>query len=46
MPKQRLHMDMFGPCKTSRMGNKYVQTMTNVFTKYAEIMEIPNKEAE
>ena len=38
-------MDLFGPCKTSDTGNKYVLTMTDAFTKYAEIVAIPNKEA-
>ena len=45
MPNQRIHMDLFGPCKTSDAGNKYVLTMTDAFTKYAEIVAIPNKEA-
>ena len=31
--------------KTSDAGNKYVLTMTDAFTKYAEIVAIPNKEA-
>ena len=36
---------LFGPCKTSDAGNKYVLTMTDAFTKYAEIVAVPNKEA-
>jgi hypothetical protein len=39
-------MDLFGPFKTSDMGNKYVLTIKDAFTKYAEIWAIPNKEAE
>jgi hypothetical protein len=39
-------MDFFGPCKTSDMRNKYVLTITDPFNKYAEILAIPNKEAE
>jgi hypothetical protein len=39
-------MDLFGPCKTSDMGNKYILTITDAFTKYSEIVAIPNKEAE
>jgi hypothetical protein len=46
LPNQRIHMDLFGPCKTSDMGNKYIQTITDAFTKYSEIVAIPNKEAE
>ena len=45
LPNQRIHMDLFGPCKTSDAGNKYVLTMTDAFTKYAEIVAIPYKEA-
>jgi hypothetical protein len=39
-------MDLFGPCKTSDMGNKYVLTVTDAFTKCTEVFAIPNKEAE
>jgi hypothetical protein len=46
LPNQRIHMDLFGPCKTSDMGNKYILTITDAFTKYSEIVAIPNKEAE
>jgi hypothetical protein len=46
LPNQRIHMDLFGPCKMSDMGNKYILTITNAFTKYSEIVAIPNKEAE
>jgi hypothetical protein len=28
------------------MGNKYISTIMDTFTKYAEIFAIPNKEAE
>ena len=45
LPNQRIHLDLFGPCVTSDMGNKYVLTMTDAFTKYAEVVAIPNKEA-
>ena len=38
-------MDLFGACKTSESGNKYVLTMMDAFTKYSEIMAIPNKVA-
>jgi hypothetical protein len=46
LPNQRIHMDLFGPCKTSDMGNKYILTITDAFTKYSEIVALPNKEAE
>ena len=38
-------MDLFGPCKTTDAGNKYILTMTDPLTKYAEIIAISNKEA-
>jgi hypothetical protein len=39
-------MNQFGPCKTSDMGNTFVLTKTDAFTKHAEAFAIPNKEAE
>jgi hypothetical protein len=42
-PNQCMHMNLFDPCKTSNMGKKYVFTITNAFTKYAEICTIPNR---
>jgi hypothetical protein len=39
-------MDLFGPCITLDMGNKYTLTVTDAFTKYAEIFAIPIKEPE
>ena len=39
------HVDLFGPCKTSDVGNNYVLKMTDAFTKHVEILAIPNKEA-
>jgi hypothetical protein len=43
-PNQRIHIDLFGPLKTSAQGNKMVLVMTDAFTKYAEAIAIPNKE--
>jgi hypothetical protein len=34
---------LFDQCKASDMGNKYVLTMTDAFTKYSEIMVFPKK---
>ena len=44
-PNQRMHMDLFGPLKTSDSGKKYVLCMTDAFSKYAEMVAVPNKEA-
>jgi transposase InsO family protein len=45
-PNQRVHIDLFGPLKTSGQGNKMVLVMTDAFTKYAEAIAIPDKQAE
>ena len=45
-PNERVHIDLFGPLKTSSEGNKFILVITDAFTKYAVISAIPNKEAE
>jgi hypothetical protein len=40
-PNERLHIDLYGPLKTSAAGN--VVVMTDAFTKYVELAAIPNK---
>ncbi|MBM3428678.1 MAG: DDE-type integrase/transposase/recombinase, partial [Bacteroidetes bacterium] len=42
----RVHIDLFGPLKTSERGQKYIMVMTDAFSRYMEIAAIPNKEAE
>ena len=42
---QRVHMDLFGPLKTSSQGKKFVLCLTDAFTKYAVMLAIDNKEA-
>ena len=44
-PNQRMHMDLFGPLKTSGKGKKFILCMTDAFTKYIELVALPNKEA-
>ena len=46
MPKQRIHMDLFGPLKTSQSGKKYIMVVTDAFTKYVELTAISDKQAE
>jgi len=41
---QRMHCDLFGPLKSSDSGKKYVLCMTDAFSKYVEILAVPNKE--
>jgi transposase InsO family protein len=42
-PNKRLHIDSYGPLKTSAAGNHYVVIMTDPFTKYVELDAISNK---
>ena len=42
---QRIHADLFGPLKTSEKGKKYILCITDAFTKYVELVAIPDKEA-
>ena len=45
-PNQRVHIDLFGPLKTSATGKKYIMVMTDAFSKLAELVALPNKEAQ
>ena len=45
MPNQRVHMDLFGPLKTSGSGKKHFLCITDAFTKYVELVAIPDKSA-
>jgi hypothetical protein len=40
-----VHADLFGPLKTSDKGKKFILCMTNAFTKYVELVTLPNKGA-
>jgi hypothetical protein len=42
-PNQHIYVDLFGLCKTSDMGNKYILTITYAFTKYAEFVQYPTR---
>ena len=44
-PNQRVHLDLFGAVKSSSNKNNYILCMTDAFSKYAEVVAIPNKEA-
>jgi hypothetical protein len=43
---ERVHIDLFGPLKTSDKGKKMVLCMTDAFTKYVELVALADKEAE
>jgi hypothetical protein len=44
-PNQRVHSDLFGPLKISEKGKKYILCITDAFTKYVELVALPDKEA-
>ena len=44
-PNQRIHADLFGALTASDKNKKYILCMTDAFTKYVELVAIPNKEA-
>jgi hypothetical protein len=39
-PNKRLHIDLYGPLKTSAAGNHYVVVMTDAFTKYGDLHNV------
>jgi transposase InsO family protein len=43
-PNKRLHIDLYGPLKTSVAVNHYVLVMTEAFTKYVELAAISKTE--
>jgi len=45
-PNQRVHVDLFGPLKTSGRGKKMVLCMTDAFTKYVKLTALEDKGAE
>ena len=45
-PNQQIHIDLFGPLKTSESGKKFILVMSDQFSKLATIAGLPNKEAE
>ena len=42
---QRIHFDLVGPLKSSRAGYKHILTITDAFSRWVELVPIPNKEA-
>ena len=44
-PNQRIHVDLFGPLKSSEGGSKYVLVMTDALTKIVRLKAIPSKDA-
>ena len=46
IPFYMVGVDLIGPLKTTRQGNKYILTVIDYYTKYAEAEALPNQEAE
>jgi hypothetical protein len=44
-PNQRVHADLFGPLKNVDGDKKFILCITDAFTKYVELVVLPNKEA-
>lgn len=45
-PWDVLAMDYVGPFPETTRGNKYILVLTDLFTKYVEVMPVPNQSAE
>ena len=45
-PWDTLAIDYLGPFPKSESGNKYILVMTDHFTKYVELIAVPNQQAE
>lgn len=44
-PLDRLNLDILGPLPLSHKGNQYIQVVTDAFTKWVEIMPVPDQTA-
>lgn len=44
MLNERIYIDLFRPLKSSEKRSKFILTITNAASKYAEAVAIPNKE--
>jgi transposase InsO family protein/DNA-binding MarR family transcriptional regulator len=45
-PWDTLAVDYMGPFPVTERGNRYILTLTDHFTKYVEVMAVPNQQAE
>ncbi len=44
LPNQWVHADLFIPLKISANGKKVILSFTDAFTKYIQLVAVPNKE--
>ena len=42
---ERIHFDLVGPLKSSNSGFKHILSVTDAYTRWVELIPIPNKEA-
>lgn len=45
-PNQRIHVDLFGPLISSDKAKKFLLCITDAFSKYSVVTDIPDKKAE
>ena len=45
IPFYMIGVDLVGPLKTTSQGNKYILSVIDYYTKYAEAIALPNEEA-
>ncbi|CAB3996822.1 Transposon Ty3-G Gag-Pol poly [Paramuricea clavata] len=46
VPFYMIGVDLIGPSKLARQGNKYILSIIDYYSKYAEAVALPNQEAE
>jgi transposase InsO family protein/predicted aspartyl protease len=46
VPMERVHLDLVGPLKLSKKGNRYILVMVDQFTKWFECHPLPEQNAE
>ena len=44
-PNERVHLDFLGPFETSNLGNKYILSIVDQFTRWIEIYPLPEQTA-
>ena len=44
-PSQRIHIDLFGPIKSSKSSNNFILVITDAFTKLVQVTPVKSKDA-
>lgn len=45
-PSERCHADIFGPLKVTKLGNRYILSMIDAFSKYIHLVALPDMKSE